>query len=200
MGRGGGADRHRAPQSVLRNRRRTAAAKNEKGMHRCKPLEFMVAGDGIEPPTRGFSTNRSARHRVWWGRKAYETATCWRWPTFWSLLHPPGPRDHRGTTSAGHIRTDEFRGKRKNAGASVGRDPAPDVGSRTKAHHADRCNVCAAKAYKARSGEAYGVAIQSESCPLSRKRSPTPGSVMIQRGVAASSLSFWRSLPTRMCR
>jgi hypothetical protein len=28
---------------------------NEKGLHRCKPFEFVVAGDGIEPPTRGFS-------------------------------------------------------------------------------------------------------------------------------------------------
>jgi hypothetical protein len=28
---------------------------NEKGSHRCKPLKLMVARDGIEPPTRGFS-------------------------------------------------------------------------------------------------------------------------------------------------
>ena len=27
----------------------------ENGLHRCKPLINMVAGDGIEPPTRGFS-------------------------------------------------------------------------------------------------------------------------------------------------
>jgi hypothetical protein len=27
---------------------------NEKGLHRCKPYR-MVAEDGIEPPTRGFS-------------------------------------------------------------------------------------------------------------------------------------------------
>ena len=27
----------------------------KKGLHRCKPLNLMVARDGIEPPTRGFS-------------------------------------------------------------------------------------------------------------------------------------------------
>ena len=29
--------------------------RNENGLHRCKPLIYMVAEDGIEPPTRGFS-------------------------------------------------------------------------------------------------------------------------------------------------
>jgi len=27
----------------------------QNGLHRCEPLFYMVAGDGIEPPTRGFS-------------------------------------------------------------------------------------------------------------------------------------------------
>jgi len=43
---------------TLRSRtkiRRLDGSQNENGPHRCGPFVEMVAGDGIEPPTRGFS-------------------------------------------------------------------------------------------------------------------------------------------------
>jgi hypothetical protein len=49
------------------NGHQAAEAANENGLHRCKPLIYMVAGDGIEPPTRGFSISfltRREPHKI----------------------------------------------------------------------------------------------------------------------------------------